>query len=199
MSVQTKLLTVDEFWRLYGDHFDEVIDGVRPNYELINGEAVDVPMPGLEHGEIQMMLGAQLLAFVVPKKLGKVYSEVHSELAKDTLRVPDIAFISSAKVKLITDRKKFVPFAPDLAVEIISPSNTATEMEQKIALFFSAGTRLVWLVYPDMKKVTVRRPDGTAYDVPFTGTLDGGDVLPDLAIPVSSIFPEEPAAQSAQE
>jgi len=188
---QTGLLTADEFWALYGDQ-DEFADGMRLHYELINGEAVDVPMPGFKHGQIQRRTAARLGDFADAAGLGEVATEIHCILAPDIVRVPDVAFIRTENMRKIVDPQKPLPFAPDLAIEIISPGNTVSEMRQKLDLYFAAGTLLVWWIYPDLQSVEVHHPDRTARMFIMGETLDGGDVLPGLSILVASLFPPEP-------
>jgi len=188
---QTGLLTADEFWALYGDQ-DEFADGMRLHYELIKGEAVDVPMTGSIHAEIQTLVSFQLQSYVVTHRVGKVYTELHCRLAPDIVRVPDVAFVRTENLANITDPSKLLPFAPDLAIEIISPGNTVSEMRQKLDLYFAAGTLLVWWIYPDLQSVEVHHPDRTARMFIMGETLDGGDVLPGLSILVASLFPPEP-------
>ncbi len=89
----------------------------------------------------------------------------------------------------VTEPQKYIPFAPDLAVEVVSPGDSASETRDKVDLYRAAGTRLIWVIYPSLRKVDVYLPDGTSYQVAEEGTLDGGDVLPGLQIPVSRLFP----------
>jgi Uma2 family endonuclease len=180
MTVQENLMTVEAFWELYAD---------KP-YELIRGEVVQV-MPGVySHGSIANRVGTRLRIFVDEHHLGDVVgADTGFKLSATTLRAPDAAFISSARLATISEPNKFLPFAPDLAVEVVSPNDTATEIQDKVNLYLEAGTALVWIIYPDLQQVVVHRSDHTSKTVTRGQSLDGGDVLPGLTIAVSDLFP----------
>ena len=190
VSVETRLLTAEEYWTLYGEK-EEFADGKRLHYELINGEVVDVPMPGYAHSTIQRRLAGRLGDFVDTHKLGDVMTELHSTLAEGSVRVPDILFIRAEKVKQIIDQDKPLPFAPDLAIEIISPSNTDDEMQEKLDQYFAAGTEVVWLIYPKRHEVVIYRANGTWQTVKADGIVEGGTLLPGFSMPVAAMFPAD--------
>ena len=186
-------MTVEAFWEQYANQ----------PYELIDGEVVAVVPAGLSHGFITSRIAAKLRQFVDEHDLGEVTgAETGFRLSSDTLRAPDAAFISHAKLTTVVEAEKFATFAPDLAVEVVSPNDAASDIQQKVDSYLEAGTALVWVIYPDLRKVVVHHPDGTARSVPYEGTLDGGEVLPGLQLPVADLFPpqiagepEPPAAQ----
>ena len=101
-------------------------------------------------------------------------------------RGADVAFISTPR--LPENPRKFMHGAPDLAVEILSPSNKAIEVEQKVRDYLEAGARLVWVLAAEVKTATVYRADGTARLLRENDSLDGEDVLPGLTIPLREIF-----------
>ncbi|NDJ77052.1 MAG: Uma2 family endonuclease [Chloroflexi bacterium] len=180
MVVQTQVLTVDEFWQRYAGQM----------VELVEGRVVDMTPSGVLASIVARRVGAALGAYVDAHDLGEVTTaDGGFQLTEHDLRVPDAAFISAAKMVELREPEKFAPFAPDLAVEVISPGNTASEMRKKIDFYFAAGTRLVWIIYPELRKVDVHYPDGTAFSVDQAGILDGGDVVPGLQLPVSALFP----------
>jgi len=147
---------------------------------------------GFSHGLVTSRVGTLLGAFVDARGLGEVVSAgTGFWLAPDTLRGPDCAYISIEKMNSLTEAERYAPFAPDLAVEVVSPGDTASDIRDKVDLYRAAGTRLVWLIYPALRKVDVYLPDGTAREVDAEGTLDGGDVLPGLQIAVKDVFPVE--------
>jgi Uma2 family endonuclease len=113
----------------------------------------------------------------------------------------DLAYLSNRKLAFITDHEKYVPFAPDLAVEIVSQRDMATELQEKIDLYLNTGTPLVWIFYPDLEQVMVHRADRTSTTILRDGFLDGEDVLPGLKIAVADLFPpsSQPSSQSASE
>jgi Uma2 family endonuclease len=159
-------------------------------YEIVGGELRRLPVPNEEHSEIDALTAAELLAHVRPRKLGRVYVELHCVLSRDPLevRLPDVAFVRAERVPHGARRR--VPFegAPDLAVEIVSPSQTFGQAQEKARFFLAAGSRLAWVIEPQRRTVTVYRPDHAPVTVGDDGTLDGGDVLPGLALPVSRLF-----------
>jgi len=180
MAVQEKRLTVEEFWQEYAG---------KP-YELIRGEIVAVTPTGVSHGGVTRRIGTLLGDFVDAHGLGEVVgAETGFWLTADTLRAADCAYINQEKMSQLANPEKFAPFAPDLAVEVVSPGDTAFDIRDKVDLYRAAGTRLIWVIYPSSRKVDVYLPDGTAREVSEGGALDGGDVLPGLHIPVEALFP----------
>jgi Uma2 family endonuclease len=176
--VATQLLTAQDLWNLQ--------DG--EDFELIEGALSPVSPTGGEHGEIQADLIRAIGNFLDGKNLGAVYGDVGYLLRQnpDTVLGPDLSVIASERIP--ADRRKFLPLAPDLAVEIISPSNSPGEIERKIAIYLQAGTRLVWVVYPRQRQVVVHTPGDAPQVFGASDELPGGDVLPGLVIPVASIF-----------
>ena len=114
--------------------------------------------------------------------------------APDTVRGPDISFISlapsSAWPRMAPDRipVQFIPGAPDLAVEILSPDDRWSEMEEKVADYLEAGARMVWLVDPREQRVVVRYPDRASIVIAADGTLGGEDVVPGFQLPLAGLF-----------
>ena len=105
----------------------------------------------------------------------------------DTVRAPDVAFVSAARTPEI-GRRGYVPFAPDLAVEILSPGDRPSEVLEKVAAWLGAGTRLVWVIDPDRGNARVHRADGSTSIVPEDGALDGEDVLPGFNCPLAEVL-----------
>lgn len=159
-------------------------------YELVRGQVIEMPPTGLLHGGTERRVTAILGAFVDEHQLGEVVrAETGFWLSPDTMRAADCAFIGREKMAQITEPQKFAPFAPDLAVEIVSPSDTARDIRDKVDLYLAAGTEMVWVIYPDLRKVDVYLPDQSAYTVDEDGILGGGDVLAGLKIEVGKLFP----------
>jgi Uma2 family endonuclease len=103
-----------------------------------------------------------------------------------TVRSPDAAFVRRERLPELSDH--FVPVAPDLAVEVLSPSDRMADALGKVAMYLQAGVQLVWLVDPAARVVTVFRPDGPPKILGQSDALDGGDLLPGLTIPLAEIF-----------
>lgn len=182
MVAETGTLTVDEFWEQYAGQ----------PYELVHGRVVAVTPAGFSHGAITRRVGALLGAFVDEHQLGEVVgAETGFWLGPDTLRGADCAYVGRAKLASLTEPDKYAPFAPDLAVEVVSPGDTAADIRDKVDLYLAAGTRLVWVIYPSLRAVDVYRPDGTAQIVDADGVLEGGDLLPGLRLVVADLFPPE--------
>jgi Uma2 family endonuclease len=161
--------------------------------ELVRGEVRRMSPTGFEHGAICSRIGAVLWNFVEEHKLGIVFAAETGfvvETNPDSVLDADAAFVSAERLAGVKNVEKFVPFAPDLAIEVLSPSNTVREMEQKIDLYFGAGSRMVWIINPKRRTVS-------AYTSPFEvrilgerDALEGGDVLPGFRYELSALFAE---------
>lgn len=162
--------------------------------ELIDGTLVEKSL-GFWEARIAMRLGARLSVFVDENDLGAV-SGADTTLrmsATDHVRLPDVAFISKARLPATWTAVPVV--APDLAVEVLSDGNTRAEMDQKLREYFDSGTRLAWYVDPRDRSVAVYRSAGVAPTVLREGeTLEGGDVLPGFRLAVSDLFRDLPPA-----
>ena len=149
-----------------------------------------MPGPGLEHGEVQLAIGSLLRVFVKANGLGRVFTEsgMVTDRKPDTVRGPDVSYYSKERLPLNLRVVKYHDQPPDLCVEVVSPSNTKRELREKTKEYFFAGTRMVWIVEPEDRSVTVLvAPDEgrTLYD---DATLEGGEVLPGFSCKVSELF-----------
>ena len=106
----------------------------------------------------------------------------------DTVRAPDAAFVSKERLPPGEAQAGFLEMAPDLAVEVISPSDTASYVQAKVEQWLAAGTRLVWVIYPDSRSVTVYHSTGEGEVLSTDDTLDGAPVFEDLSVPVQDLF-----------
>jgi len=175
-------MTVEELWAQYAGQ----------PLELVNGRVVEKPLAGVSQGAVTGRIGALLGTYVDEHKLGEVVgAETGFWLDPHTLRGPDCAYISREKIASISEPDKYAPFAPALAGEVVSPGDTASDLRAKVDQYSAAGTRLIWVIYPSLRKVDVYQPDGTSYEVKADGTLNGGDVLPSLQINMVDLFPSE--------
>jgi Uma2 family endonuclease len=180
-----KILTDEEFEELYAG---------KP-YELVRGEVVEIMPAGGESPEVELVLGGAIAQFVIKNKLGKVTgAEGGYWLMPGTMRAPDIGFYSWEKHKLHTEPDKFRPFPPDLAVEVVSPTDRASDVQLKVDLYRESGVKLVWVVYPESHKIVAHYPDGTGRTYSENELLDGEDVLPGFALKVAEVFPPQPEA-----
>ncbi len=185
MAVQEKLITADEL--LEQSAFEK-------GYELVKGTVVKMAPSGTEHFFLSAWIAHLLITHVVPNALGRVGgSEGGFLLATnpDAVRAPDVSFV--AKARLTTPLPKgYFPGAPDLAVEIVSPSDRASDIHSKVLDYLDAGTRLVWVVYPDTKTTTVHQAGAGAVTLGIGDELDGGDVLPGFKLPAHEVFHGQP-------
>src|SRR5258707_5255852 len=180
---QEKLYTADDLWELSRDG---------KSRELVRGVIVDMAPTGVVHSILAMRIGYFLLAYENEHQLGYVTAaEAGYILSTDPtiVRAPDVGFVSKARLKPPIP-KKFMPFAPDLAVEVVSPGDSASEIIEKVTEYLAAGTRVVWVVYPDTKTAHIYNAANKdrIEIVQATGTLDGGDVLPGFKLPMQDIF-----------
>lgn len=159
-------------------------------YELVEGELA-MSQAGFEHGEIMMLLGEHLSAHVRTQKLGRVVGASTGFWMKTgNARSPDVSFVAKARLHGRRSTKKFFQGAPDLAVEIVSPNDVWSKLNQKIAEFFANGTRLAWVINPGDQTVLVyhaAQPDGLLRAGDW---LDGEQVVPGFRLPVAELFAE---------
>ena len=162
-------------------------DGYR--HELAAGILVAEPVPAHRHDRIRRRLERALEEFVERNALGEVFGEAGYLLARDpdTVRGPDLSFVAAVRLAGFDDRR-FFPGAPDLAVEILSPSNRPSDMHAKVADYLAAGTRLVWIVDPERRIVTEHRTLLAPRRLGPADALDGGGVLPGFAMQVEELF-----------
>jgi Uma2 family endonuclease len=183
MATKT-LLTVEQYAAL------EEPGGVR--YELSEGELIVTPSPSCFHNEIRDEFNTRLRAFVKQHKLGGVTSETDVQLMPDVVRRPDVAFIRAVRLRGIDLHKVPLPLSPDLVIEIISENDRADDLMLKVTQYLAAGTRAVWLLYPNTRlayrylpgklEPEVRSADaGHAFEEP--------EMLPGFSIPLAEILP----------
>ncbi len=187
MSDRTEtLLTIDEFERLPEDEW---------RTELVRGRLVREPPAGMDHGRVASRIHRRISEFVENHGLGEVFiAETGFVLFEDppTVRVPDVAFVSAAQLPAPEDSIHFGRMAPDLAVEVVSPSNTVAEILKKTADYLDAGSRLVWVVEPRKRCVTVYRGQDEVHMLREGDHLHGFDVLPGFCISVAELFEGSP-------
>lgn len=185
MSTEVQLMTADELLAMPDDGFV---------YELIKGELIKVsPPPGYEHGIVAMNIAGPLYEYIKKKNLGKVCAAETGFLLEqnpDTVRAADAAFVRRERVDQAGPVKGYWIGAPDLAVEVVSPSDTIRRVEGKVAQWLEAGTRLLWVVSPRLRTVTVYRSRTDIEILTEKDTLDGGEVVPGFQVEVAEIFAE---------
>jgi Uma2 family endonuclease len=165
-------------------------DGHR--YELVNGELVDRGNSGMEHGYVACTLVAVLTTVVKQNKLGAVCDSSTAFTHKnDNKRSPDVSFVSKERLKgLKRPPRGFFQGSPDLAVEILSPSNTVEEIHEKIVEYFENDTRLVWVIHPDEKYVLVYHSPEPDRLLRSQDLLEGEEVVLGFSMAVADLFEE---------
>lgn len=177
-----RLLTIEEYGRLPDD------DLYRD--ELVRGRVVREPRPGGEHARLTARIAWILQRHVSAHEGGTVLAEggfVISD-SERTVRGADVAFVASERLSPEDVPVGFVSMAPDVAIEIVSPSNSAADIQEKVFEYLDAGTRLVWVVYPTRREVAVYRSREDIRVLTESGALGGEDVLPGLEVPVEELF-----------
>jgi Uma2 family endonuclease len=180
VAIQRKLMTAGELAQL-----SEISEW----YELVRGELRVVSLPDMVHGAIVANLGCELWEHVRASGLGRAYGRIGCllETNPDTVRAPAIAFIRQERLAAKPQPGYWVG-APDLVVEIISPSDRYREVDEKVAEWLAYGPRMVLAVNPRWHTVLVYRPGGPPRLLTEEDTLDGEDVVPGWRLPVRDIF-----------
>jgi Uma2 family endonuclease len=182
MATTTQVVSAEDLMRLPDDGF---------RYELVKGELVKMPPAGSAHGNSAMKLGWRLAHHVETNRLGVVFAaETGFRISSDpdTVRGIDIAFVSQRRIEEVGDVQGYWPGAPDLAVEVISPGDTYTEVEEKVEAYLQAGSKAVWVVNPQRRTVAVYRSLSDVAILLERDMLDAGEVVPGFQCRVSEIF-----------
>ena len=164
-------------------------DGFR--YELVRGELRKMAPAGNYHGELAINISTPLSVHVKSYRLGRVYAAETGfflRTAPDHVRAPDVAFVRRERTDAIGRPAGYWPGPPDLAIEIISPNDRYTEVDEKVADWLAAGTQMVVVVNPRNRSVKVHRSPTDVVTLTMEDTLDGGDVVPGWRMPVADIF-----------
>ncbi|MBI3303332.1 MAG: Uma2 family endonuclease [Deltaproteobacteria bacterium] len=178
----TPLMTADDLFQLPDDGY---------KYELVEGELIRMPPTGAEHGHIATNAGSLLRNHVKMHDLGVVCAAETGFWLKrnpDIVRAQDASFVAKERIPSEGIPRGYWPFAPDLAVEVISPNDRFDDVQEKVAEYFAAGTRLVWVVHPKTRTVLVYR---SLHDVRSLGPddeLSGEDVIPGFTCRVAELF-----------
>jgi Uma2 family endonuclease len=182
MGATTKL-TLDQWLRLP--------EREGTTYELDDGELVMEPSPTLRHHRIRDRIARSLTDFVQHHELGEITVEMDFRLGTATVRNPDVAFITADHLKHIDPDHSPLEGAPALAVEVVSPGNSAKDMQKKVSQYLAAGSKAVWVVNPALRQVQIHRVND-ARKVSAPAVLTDEDLFPGLtfAMHLSDIFRE---------
>jgi Uma2 family endonuclease len=187
MSTTTRLITADEL--LVMPHRDERGNDCR--LELIRGELFVKELFSPAHGILCADIGTAIGAFVEAHDLGLVFGTGAGFIVErnpDTVVGVDAAFVSHESLSEVEDFEFFLPFAPDLGVEVLSPSDTACEINEKLAMYFGAGARAVWVFDSKNKTAAVYESPTDVRILSERDTLEGGEVLPGFRLELSRLF-----------
>ncbi len=180
MSVTTQVMTAEDLLKMPDDGF---------RYELVKGELRKMAPPGYEYGKLAAKIVGSLEQHVTANNLGVVLVETGFKLASDpdTVRAPDVAFISRERVEATGNVSGYFP-APNLAVEIISPNDIYSNVEEKVFEWLSSGVQMVIVINPRKRTVVVYYSDSRVIYLTEQNMLEGGNVVPGWGIQVRDLF-----------
>ena len=159
--------------------------------ELVRGRLIVREPAGYEHGLVASRILVAIATFVERHALGHVLAaETGFTLrrAPDTVRAPDVAYVSGARVPPAAMRRGFPALAPDLAVEVVSPGDRPHETREQVRDWLDAGTHVVWVIDPIRRTARVHRADGSLTLLTEHDSLDGEDVLPGFSVVVRRVL-----------
>jgi Uma2 family endonuclease len=161
-------------------------------HEVVNGELVMSPKNNFQHGDISIRLSTALNTFVRARKLGVVLdSSTGFWMQNRNCRAPDISFIAKARLRgLKRPPATFFKGAPDLAIEVLSPSNTPAEISERLADFFASGTQIAWIIHTEEQFVEICHSPVQRRIAGSGAFLDGDQLLPGFQYPIADLFTE---------
>jgi Uma2 family endonuclease len=181
MATRFQPITADELLRMPTDM----------RCELIEGEIFEMTPAGRPHGRIASRFHGRLEPYIREHGLGEAYIAEYGfrvETTPDTVLVPDVAFVSAAREEAAGDDEGFFPGAPDLALEIISPSDRYSEVAAKVQKYLTAGARMVVVVDPPKRTMIVHQSHADIVILKDTDVFEGGDVVPGWRLQVRELF-----------
>ena len=182
MVTTTRPVTAEELMMMPDDGF---------RYELVKGELRKMPYMGLLDGQVAASIGVSMGIRVKADGLGNAYAAGTGfllESGPDHVRAPDAAFVRRERVESIGEAPGFFPGAPDLAIEVVSPGDRYTEVDEKVADWLDAGTLAVVVVNPRSRTVNIHRSLTDVVVLAESDTLDVGDIVPGWRMAVKDIF-----------
>src|SRR5215210_3250831 len=182
MDIVRQQVTADELLHMPDDGF---------RYELVQGELRRMNPAGNVHGRITIRITWRLAQYVEENRLGTAYAaETGFRLTTDpdTVRAPDVAFVSRDRVEAVGEVEGFWPEAPQLAVEVISPGDSYADVEEKVFDWLDAGTKMVVVINPRQRSATVYKSPTDITALAELDFLDGGDIVPGFDLAVREIF-----------
>jgi Uma2 family endonuclease len=192
MTLKTPVMTPEQFdaWVLQPEQAEK-------SYEFIAGEIVEKMVSNQKSAQI----GAKILAFIIfhvlQHELGRATGEQGGYMINGERYMPDVGYMSYARQPIDND-EAYNPLAPDLAVEVISPTDSPREIRLKVLNYLAAGT-VVWVVSPDDEQIEVCIPTQPVHVLKIGDILEGGDVLPGFSVPLETIFKRRTEARNSSD
>ena len=158
-------------------------------YEVVDGELVVSPGAGVPHEELVIKLAVRLGAYVEAQRLGHVLgSSTMYVLPSGNKRCPDLSFVAAGRLHAPGVSQVFPELSPDLAVEVVSPSDSPQRVLDKVGEYLEAGVRLVWVIDPQHRRAVIHRALSSAEQINADGVLAGEDVVPGFSCRLSEIL-----------
>ncbi len=182
MATTEQLVTADDLLKMPDDGY---------RYELVRGELRKMPPAGFPHGKIAWAIALRLGTHVESDGLGTLLIADTGFVLRsdpDHVRVPDVAFVRQERLEAAADVAGFFPGPPDVAIEVISPSDLYTEVDEKVADYLAAGTLAVIVVNPRRRTVRVHRSLSDTVELTESDTLEVSDIVPGWQMPVKDMF-----------
>ena len=191
MSTTSEVLTRRTLKKLFTAEELRHLPATGRRLELVKGRVYEMPPPGARHGSVAMRIGSLLNTYVLGNLLGRAFAAETGFILRrdpDTVRAPDASFVAEDRLPDGELPIGYLELAPDLAVEVVSPSDTAREIQEKVSDWLRAGTRLVWVIYPATRSATVYRSLDDTEELSEGSNLEGDDVIPGFACNLSELF-----------
>lgn len=181
-TVATRPMTAEEFFL--------TVEPESGRYELVNGEIEFTPPPGLQHGEVQGLVYFAIKTYLLTNRIGRVFTESGALIERDpdTARGPDVSYYSQERLPFGVTVVAYHGKPPDLAAEVMSPDDTTAAMKAKAREYLAAGVRVVWVIDPDDRTVTVFAEPTRSTVLEAEATLTCEDVLPGFSCRVADLF-----------
>ena len=160
-------------------------------FEIVDGVLREKPSMGFFANILASFLATSINTFAMPKRLGMAVAETAYQREAKNSRRPDVSYFEIAKfpsLEVLLQDPPVVECEPNLAIEVVSPSNTIAEMDDRIAHFFKTGVQLVWVVHPQSKQVCVYQSTKDCKILEMGDVLDGGKVLPGYSLSLTELF-----------
>lgn len=189
METRISVASYEEFWA-----FEQQSENLAFTYELHNGTVVEVPSPSPLHNLIVAKLLYFLMDYLTRNNIGYAFGDnTDFALNETTVFKPDVSFVAAAKLPSLPAK---LIFSPDIAVEVMSPSNTAAELLYKVETYLLSGTQRVWVIYPELRSVYVYQLEGdesvNQKRLSETDALTADDILPGFSVLIHELFPTLP-------